>query len=98
MQKEDDRESLITYALYCMKGRNNLSKNNDMSLFCKKCPDQLIETQAHIIPCGGVTLEINYTDLVNSNLNKVKPALILIYAGVGAEHPPGTSGPYLPNG
>ena len=46
-----------------------------MSLFCQKCPDQLIETQEHVITCGGVILEINYTDLFNSNLNKVKPAL-----------------------
>ena len=52
-------------------------KNDMNSLICQKCPDNLIESQEHVINCTSLKEKstVVYSDLFSTNLKRVKAAL-----------------------
>ena len=61
-----------------VKGNFKQQYQNDMnSIICEKCPNNLIESQEHVINCTSLKEKstVKYSDLFSTNLKIVKAAL-----------------------
>ena len=66
--------------LHVKSNFSHLYSNDDESINCQYCSTDKIQTQEHIIYCEKIshseeTVSINYADLLNSDLQRVKSCL-----------------------